>query len=98
MCPTNSPEYMREYAKKHYKKYFWNAKAIAKRSSRNKARRILLKGKKSKWEVDHKNGNALDNSPSNLRLISRKKNRVLWWQKSAKVKAAKKKKKSSLYI
>ena len=67
---------MRNY-KKEYANYQGKPDQIANRSSRNKARRKLkaagysLKGK----DVDHKNGNPRDNSPSNLRVVSAGRNR-----------------------
>jgi hypothetical protein len=53
---------------------------IAKRSSRNEARAILVKklgadSMKGK-QADHIDGNALNNSPSNLRPLSPKVNNV----------------------
>lgn len=53
---------------------------VKKRVARNAARRLMirkhgkaaLKGK----DVDHKNGNATDNSKGNLRIRSRKENRA----------------------
>lgn len=61
--------------KKYDTKY--NKKTVKDRVSRNKARRIMkskgvnVKGK----DVDHKNGNPKDNRTSNLRVISKSKNR-----------------------
>jgi len=49
------------------------------RASRNKARRQAIKAGKVKKgdgkEIDHKNFNPRDNSPSNLRVVSKKVNR-----------------------
>lgn len=67
----------RNYARE-YKNYHSKKQQIKKRSSRNKARRIMkdvygtkLKGK----DVHHKDGNPLNNSKKNLRVTSKKYNR-----------------------
>lgn len=62
-----------------YKATHGTAKGKADRASRNKARAIAMKAGKVKkgdnLEVDHKNFNPRDNSPSNLRVVSKKVNR-----------------------
>ena len=69
---SKSRDYDKEYAEYHSK-----PDQRRNRSNRNKARRKLanngysLKGK----DVDHKNGNPMDNSLSNLRPLSPKANR-----------------------
>tara|TARA_Y100000114_G_scaffold43148_1_gene38572 strand:+ start:450 stop:707 length:258 start_codon:yes stop_codon:yes gene_type:complete len=63
--------------KKEYKNYHGKPKQIKRRDSRNAARNILkkkgvnVKGK----DVAHKNGNPLDNKTSNLKVVSKSKNR-----------------------
>lgn len=69
---------MRNY-KKEYQDYHGSAKQRARRSSRNKARRLAVKthGKaavKGK-DVDHRDRNPHNNSRSNLRIQSKSKNR-----------------------
>ena len=69
----------RDY-KKEYKDYHGKAEQRKRRSSRNKARRYAVKKglarKGDGKEVDHKNYNANDNRPSNLRIVSKKANRT----------------------
>jgi len=70
---------MRNY-KKEYQDYHGSAKQRARRSSRNKARRLAVKthGKaavKGK-DVDHRDRNPHNNSRSNLRIQSKSKNRA----------------------
>lgn len=68
----------RDY-KKEYRDYHGKAEQRKRRSSRNKARRYAVKKGLAKKgdgkEVDHRNYNANDNSPSNLRVVSKKTNR-----------------------
>ena len=61
------PKKKRDY-KKEYQDYHGTPEQIKRRSSRNKARRKMNapKGK----EVEHKDGNPLNNSRSNLTLSS----------------------------
>ena len=66
--------------KKEYKKYHSSAKAKLDRASRNRVRGAAVKAGKIKKgdiskEVDHIDGNPRNNSPKNLRVISRAKNR-----------------------
>ena len=62
-----------------YKKYHSSRKMKQERALRNKNRRSALrKGlvkKGDQKEVDHKDGNPRNNKRSNLRVISRNKNR-----------------------
>lgn len=71
-------ERKRDYAKE-YREYHSKPEQIKRRASRNAARRLMIKkGKARKGDgkdVDHKNRNPLNNSLSNLRITSRKKNR-----------------------
>lgn len=66
--------------KSEYEKYHASPRMKKERALRNKNRReAMAAGKVRKGdgrEVDHKNGNAQDNRPSNLRVISRHANRV----------------------
>jgi len=67
----------RDY-RKEYDNYQGKPEQIANRSSRNKALRAKTKqlGYKPKGDVDHKNGNPKDNSPSNLRVRTASANRA----------------------
>lgn len=69
---------MRDY-KKEYRTYQGTKEQIRRRSSRNKARRRLEKDglvrKGDGKDVDHKDGNPLNNSRSNIRAMDASKNR-----------------------
>lgn len=79
----------RNYASE-YKNYQGTPEQIARRSSRNKARRQLMKeGKVKKGDgkdVDHKNSNPLKNSRSNLRVQTKSQNRSFPRTKTAREK------------
>ena len=70
-----------------YKKYQKQKKQKLARASRNAARRIMLKkGKVRKGDgkdVAHKNGNPRDNSPKNLAVVRKSKNRSYARNKNA---------------
>ena len=70
---------MRNY-RKEYDNYHSKLEQRKKRSSRNKANRI--KGVKGK-DVDHKDGNAMNNSKSNLATKDKSKNRSFKRNKNA---------------
>lgn len=73
---TNS----KAYNKKNYKKYWGSAKAKKQRAQRNKARKMAWLKKWDPREADHKKPLSKwgKNTKSNIRVISRKKNRKLW--------------------
>lgn len=68
----------RDY-KKEYREYHASPEQKKRRAGRNAARRYAIKKgmvkKGDGKEVDHKNYNATDNSPSNLRIVSASTNR-----------------------
>jgi hypothetical protein len=70
---------LRDY-KREYQKFGASEKAKKDRAARNSARRSALKAgrvhKGDGKEIDHKNSNPRDNSPSNLRVVSRHTNRA----------------------
>jgi hypothetical protein len=71
---------MRDY-KKEYRDYHATPEQKKRRAGRNAARRKLTaEGRVKKgdgMDVDHRNHNTLDNSPSNLRVLRAKVNRSL---------------------
>jgi hypothetical protein len=70
----------RDY-KREYQLYHSKPEQIKRRTGRNKARSLMIqKGKVKKGDgkdVDHKNHNTLDNRPSNLRIMSKSRNRSI---------------------
>lgn len=67
----------RDYAKE-YREFHGKPERIAERSSRNKTvRKLDREGKASRdgKEVDHKNGDPMDRSNKNLRVVKRSVNR-----------------------
>lgn len=68
----------RDY-KKEYNEYHKKPEQRRRNDGRKQARRNMVrihgKGKLAGKDVDHKNGNARDNSPSNLKIRSVKANR-----------------------
>ena len=65
--------------KKEYASYQGKPKVIAKRVSRDTARRAMQKRglvkKGNGMDVDHKDGNPMNNNKKNLRAVSKFKNR-----------------------
>lgn len=84
----------KKYNKKNYSKFWWKPSQIKDRSERNKARRKMEKEWKAKKydgkDVHHVKGLSWWNGKSNLRVISRKKNRQLWAKASLRAKKRKK--------
>ena len=68
---------IRDY-RKEYDEYHGKSDEIARRASRNKARAEKEKSGNLSWldEVDHMDNNPNNNSPGNLRVVSRHKNRT----------------------
>lgn len=68
----------RDY-RKEYDDYHGKPEQRKRRSSRNKARRMLLRARGERalmnMDVDHKDGNPLNNSAANLRVLTKSKNR-----------------------
>lgn len=65
----------RNYSKE-YSDYHSKPKQIKRRASRNAARKKVLNGRKSSKDVDHRDGNPMNNSRKNLRLTARSQNRA----------------------
>ena len=69
---------MRDY-KKEYARYHSKPTQKKNRASRNAARRAMIRAgaaaKGDGKDVDHKNRNPLDNRLSNLRMVSKSRNR-----------------------
>ncbi len=68
----------RDY-RSEYDNYHSTTKQKRRRAGRNTARRRVLKGRKSRLDVDHVDRNPTNNSRKNLRLSTRKRNRG--WRK-----------------
>jgi hypothetical protein len=68
----------RDY-RSEYDNYHSTTKQKRRRAGRNTARRRVLKGRKSRLDVDHVDRNPMNNSRKNLRLSTRKRNRG--WRK-----------------
>lgn len=85
------PKKKRNY-RKEYDNYHGKPEQRKKRSKRVLARRIMEKAglvkKGDGKDVDHKNGNAKDNSKKNLRVQSKSKNRS--FPRTSKARKAKK--------
>lgn len=65
----------RNYSKE-YSDYHSKPKQIKRRASRNSARKKVLGGRKSSKDVDHRDGNPMNNSRKNLRLSTKSRNRA----------------------
>lgn len=74
--------------RKEYDNYQGKPEQIARRSSRNKARREMIKAGKAKVgdgkDVAHRNGNPKDNRKENLSVQSKSKNRSFKRTKTAR--------------
>lgn len=84
--PTNSKDYMKWYMRDWR---VWENKE--KNASRQRAVRMLGREWKSWWkEIDHKDGNALNNSRSNLRVVSSLTNKRAGAKKAVRTRMARK--------
>lgn len=87
--PPSSPNYKRDY-KQEYKVSQGTPDEIAKRSSRNKARRAMEKAGKVRLgdgkDVDHRDHNPKNNSSKNLSVKKKSNNRSFPRNKKAGVK------------
>lgn len=76
--------------KRAAKKYNSKPEQIKRRSSRNKARRKMIKAGKAKKgdgkDVGHRNGNPLNNKRSNLKMQTKRSNRSFARTKTARKK------------
>ena len=61
---------------KEYSDYHSKPKQVKRRASRNSARKKVLNGRKSTKDVDHKDGNPMNNSRKNFRLSTKSRNRA----------------------
>ena len=61
--------------RREYDQYHGTKLQIKRRASRNKARRLANGRKGDGLDVDHKDGNPMNNSKENLRKVSKKFNR-----------------------
>jgi hypothetical protein len=79
----------RNYAKE-YANYHSRPEQIKKRSSRNKARRLAVKEGKAKKgdgkDIHHRDGNPMNNNRSNLKSMTKSKNRSFARTKTARKK------------
>lgn len=85
----------KEYIEANKKKYWGSSQYMKDQVKRVQARRLMVKKwlvKKWDWmEVDHVNWADKWNHPSNLRVLTRLKNRQLWQKKATKSQLSKKK-------
>lgn len=67
--------------KREYAEYQGTPTQIKRRAGRNKARRLMIKAGRVKkgdgMDVDHRDHNTSNNRPSNLRIMTKSKNRSI---------------------